>query len=177
MDFKQVMDIATFASTILTGVASIVIPVILYRSQKQKATLDYIKAGRDSWIQIDLGLLDKPVLLRQAESILSPGAELPSDEAIQRKWLALMILNVAFSDFIGLKYGYHELEERDKLFNLIKGLMADEGNYRLSQQAYNEEFRQECRKAREAVTGLPVDAAPAAHPLSPTTLVQRSALS
>ncbi|CAD5107492.1 hypothetical protein [Zestomonas carbonaria] len=171
MEFQQVMDIASFISTILTGIASVVIPVILYRSQKQKATLDYIKAGRDSWIQIDLGLLDKPDLLRQAESILSSGSEPPSDEEIQRKWLALMILNVAFSDFIGLKYGYHELEERDKLFNMIKSLMADEDIYRLSQQAYNEEFRKECRKAREEATGAPAASIPE------TTLVQRSALS
>lgn len=174
MDFKLVMDITTFVSTILTGVASIVIPVILYRSQKQKATLDYIKAGRDSWIQIDIGLLDKPQLLRQAEHILSPGSELPDDETIQRKWIALMILNVAFSDFIGLKYGYHELEERDKLYNLIKNLMADESIYSLSQNAYNEEFRLECRKARAEMIALAATLTAQAASL-PSTLVHRSA--
>ncbi|UVE16916.1 hypothetical protein NVV93_15130 [Pseudomonas sp. LS44] len=176
MDFKQVMDIATFVSTLLTGAASIVIPVILYRSQKQKATLDYIKAGRDSWIQIDLGLLDKPHLLRQAESLLAAGGELPSDEEIQRKWLALMILNVAFSDFIGLKYGYHELEERDKLYNLIKALMVDESVYQLSQNAYNQQFRDECTKARQEALAARPPAAAVAHPLSLSPLAQTRAL-
>jgi len=149
MEFKQIMDITSFIASLLTGAASIMIPIILYRSQKQKATLDYIKSGRDSWIQIDLGLLHNPNLLRQADSFLAPSSAAKSDEERQRTWLALMILNVAFSDFIGLKYGYHEAEEKNMLYNFISTLMQDELIYHLSQQAYNEGFREACRKLRK----------------------------
>lgn len=151
MDFKQIMEITSFIASLLTGAASILIPIILYRSQKQKATLDYIKSGRDSWIQIDLGLLHNPHLLRQADSFLAPNSTMKNDEERQRTWLALMILNVAFSDFIGLKYGYHETEEKDMLHNFISTLMQDELVYELSQNAYNEDFRATCRKARRQV--------------------------
>lgn len=152
MELKQTMEIIEFVCTVATSlaavVAGIVIPVILHRAQKQKATLDYIKAGRDSWIQIDLGLIGNPALLRLADSILAPGSEASSDEERQKTWIALMILNVAFTDFIGQKYGYHEQEEKETLNNFIKTLMRDELTFKLSQQAYNEAFRATCREAR-----------------------------
>ena len=156
MELKQAMEVIEFVCTLATTlaalVAGIVIPIILYRSQKQKATLDYIKAGRDSWIQIDLALIGSPALLRQADSILAPGSKAVSDEERQKTWIALMILNVAFTDFIGLKYGYHEQEEKETLNNFIKTLMRDELTYKLSQQAYNRAFRETCEQARKRFT-------------------------
>jgi hypothetical protein len=148
MNFDAVMQVTSFVASVLTAIASILIPIILYRSQKQKATLDYIKSGRDSWIQIDLALIGKPDLLRHADSILAPGSEHLSDEQREKIWLSLMILNVAFSDFIGLKYGYHEREEKKTLVKFISNLMQDETTYNLSQNAYNEAFRALCRDAR-----------------------------
>lgn len=151
MNFDTVMEVTSFVASLLTAIASILIPIILYRSQKQKATLDYIKSGRDSWIQIDLALIGRPSLLRQADRILSPDSEQLSDEEREKIWLALMILNVAFSDFIGLKYGYHEREERKTLLGFIRNLMKDETTYNLSQNAYNEAFRAACRTARREI--------------------------
>lgn len=151
MDFKLVMEITSFVASLLTGVASILIPIILYRSQKQKATLDYIKSGRDSWIQIDLGLINNPSLLRQADRILAPDSSEASDEERQKAWLTLMILNVAFSDFIGLRYGYNEREEKKILYGFIKTLMQDDVTFTLSQNAYNEAFRAACRNARSEI--------------------------
>lgn len=151
MNFDLIMEITSFIASLLTGIASILIPIILYRSQKQKATLDYIKSGRDSWIQIDLALIGRPALLRQADSILSPGSEHISDAEREKIWLALMILNVAFSDFIGLKYGYHEREEKKVLHGFIRNLMQDETTFSLSQNAYNEAFRAACRDARKEI--------------------------
>lgn len=165
MELKQAMEIVEFVCTLATGLASIVIPVILYRSQKQKATLDYIKAGRDSWIQIDLGLMGRPELLRQADSILAPDSAGASDDERQKTWIALMILNVAFSDFIGLKYGYHEQEEKKMLDNFIKTLMRDELTFKLSQQAYNEAFRAACRKARQQILNEELIPAPQTQPI------------
>lgn len=160
MDSKAIMDVITFVCTLATGMASIVIPIILYRTQKQKATLDYVKSGRDSWIQIDLSLMGNPHLLRQADSILAPDTGDLSDEQRQKTWMALMILNVAFSDFLGLKYGYHEQDEKGMLDTFIRTLMRDELTYRLSQQAYNEAFRAACRKARQAVLDTPRSTSP-----------------
>ena len=171
MNFDTVMEVTSFIASLLPAIASILIPVILYRSQKQKATLDYIKSGRDSWIQIDLALLGKPALLRHADTILSPGSEHLSDEEREKIWLGLMILNVAFSDFIGLKYGYHEREEKKTLVGFIRNLMKDETTYNLSQNAYNEAFRALCREAREEVLAeraRQLDA-PAAPPLAALT--------
>lgn len=160
MDLKQIMEITTFVSSLMTGLASILIPIILYRAQKQKATLDYIKSGRDSWIQIDLALLNQPQLLRQADAVLAPHTSDISDEERQKTWISLMILNVAFSDFIGLKYGYHELEEKQMLYNLIATLMQDELTYKLSQNAYNEAFRSACRDARTKILATTSEALP-----------------
>ena len=134
-------------------IASISVPVVLYRGQKRRERLELIRALREMWVSIDAALIHDDRLLRIADEFLDPDSRTLSPDQRAKKWLGYMTLNVVFMDYLCAKHGVHERDAMVSLKAHLSRLLRDPDIFALTQSsaAYEPGFRTLCRTIHDSL--------------------------
>lgn len=152
------------AQTVIAAAAlisSIAIPLILYQGQKRRETLEFIQAVRSMWVSIDTVVLQSDDLIEAADAIIAPGAQAFSVQERRQTWMAMLILNAVYMDYLGAINGFHpklgvifwsRSKALEPIRELLKTYVQGDLFYELSQSvvAYDKEFRDLCREMRKS---------------------------
>jgi hypothetical protein len=144
----QILNAVTQTLITLSGlIASIAIPIVIYRGQKRRETLEFILAIRNMWVSIDTIVLQNPGFLEIADSFLDPKGEKKSIKERKKTWLSLMVLNAIYMDYLGIKNGFHTKTALQAISYSLENYVIDDEFYSLTQNlgAYDNDFRALCK--------------------------------
>ena len=150
--FQMMSSVAQSVIALAALIASIAIPLIIYKAQKRRETLEFIHAVRTMWISIDTTVLQRDELMEIADSILEPHVPNRDLKERQRSWIALMILNAVYMDYLGAKNGFHSKMALSGLSAFLKDFLINDAVFQKTQsEAYDAGFRQFCREVKQSI--------------------------
>lgn len=151
--FQLISGITQSVIALAALIASIAIPLILYKAQKRRETLEFIHAVRTMWVSIDTVILQRDDLIEVADSILDPRGKEKDIKERQRSWIALMVLNTVYMDYLGAKNGFHSQQALQTITNFLQIFLTSDTAYQMTQNdgAYDSEFRAHCSKIKLSI--------------------------
>jgi hypothetical protein len=139
--------ILAFSSLVVTAVLTI----LVYRGSRQIAYIEYWRAVRDAWMQIDEIALSDDDNLRVADSLFHPDLANQTSDDRRKRWLGLMVLNNFLSQYFGPSESLPDPELlRGATLSQMEPLIRDDVFYGLTQSGlYDPEFEEVCRRLRQ----------------------------
>ena len=154
MNTETISVISALAQVIIAiaaVIASIAVPIVIHNSQHRFACLEYAKSMHETWIAIDLAILNDEKLMICFDSVnesrtLSASA---TPEERKRRWVAYIILNIAYSYYLGHIHRLHPDWSDSDFQRWLNKIAANDDLYRIATNAYSGKFRQLCIDARK----------------------------
>lgn len=150
---QLISTIAQIVIALAALVASITIPLRIRSAQRQRETIDLIHAVRSMWVSIDSVVLQNDELIEIADSILDPRGKPASVRERKKKWIALMVLNAVYMDYLGASKGFHSRDGMRAVRKFLERLLVDDALFALTQKggAYEDGFCDLCSEVRDSV--------------------------
>jgi hypothetical protein len=152
---SAISAIAQVIIAIAAVIASIAVPIVIHNSQHRFACLEYAKSMHETWIAIDLAILNDEELMVCFDSVNEPRAmamaAAATPEERKRRWVAYIILNIAYSYYLGHIHRLHPDWSDSDFQKWINKIAASDDLYRIANNAYSGKFRQLCIDARKKI--------------------------
>jgi hypothetical protein len=137
---------------------STILAIVVYFGSRRIADVEYWRAVRDAWIQIDSFVLADNEILQQADSLWHPELAHQATEERRKRWLTYMALNTYVSSYFGPSRPIPSLEESQRyVLTQLEPMIKDDVFYHVTQSGiYPPKFEEACRDLRRT-QGLPTD--------------------